>query len=222
MLASTWTASARDAPVNATGGAAAGTGHRSSRRANNSALIAEICSTATESCSPRASHPRTAATSASGTYRAMPRPAVFGVKYTYGPCGSPAAQRHPGLPHRRVCSTSDPSSVCSTSGNARASRARRASSARVDRPDKSALCVFITQDYAVAAHRDQQPRTARVTTDNSIRPSTESRCSAGGSARSVHDHGTVTCPPTPPEHTNTGAPARRLTNKTSRRCPLSG
>ena len=77
--ATTCTASVRAAPANTTSDAAAGTGHRSSRRASSSALIAEISAITAATCSPRASHPRTAATSPSGTYRARPRPAGFGV-----------------------------------------------------------------------------------------------------------------------------------------------
>ena len=81
MFATTCTASVRAAPANTTSDAAAGTGHRSSRRASSSALIAEISAITAATCSPRASHARTAATSPAGTYRARPRPAGFGVKY---------------------------------------------------------------------------------------------------------------------------------------------
>src|SRR5262249_40371723 len=80
-------------------GAATLTGHRSSRRASSSALIAEISAITAATCSPRASRARTATTSPAGTYRARPRPAGFGVKYAYGPCGSPPAHRHSARPH---------------------------------------------------------------------------------------------------------------------------
>ena len=53
-------------------------------------------------------------------------------------------------------------------------------------------------------------------------PSADSRRGSGGSPRSVHACGSVICPLTPPEHTNTVSAPRRLTKRTSSRCPFSG
>jgi Transposase DDE domain len=80
MLANTFTASRRAGPANTDPGAAAVTAHRSSRRASNSALIAEISASSVATCSPRASRARTTATRPAGTYRARRRPAGFGAK----------------------------------------------------------------------------------------------------------------------------------------------
>ena len=223
MFATTCTASARAAPANTDPGAAA-IGHRSSRRANSSALIAEISAITTATCSPRATRARTAATRPAGTYRARPRPPGFGVKYAYGPCRWPPAHRQSARPHRRVCSVNEPTNTPATSGSRAASRARRATSADVDMSASAPLflCVFTTQECDANSHDDQQPRIARVTAARSARPWTDNRCAPGGSPRSVHDSGSVTCPPTAPAHTNTRPAPRRLTNKTSRRRPFSG
>src|SRR6185437_13447052 len=91
----------------------------------------------------------------------------------------------------------------------------------VDRPDTSFLGSFITQEYPATRHDNQQPWIARVTANNSARPSADNRSPRGASPRPVHDRGRVTWPLTPPEHTNTKSPPRRLTNSTSSRCPLS-
>ena len=86
----------------------------------------------------------------------------------------------------------------------------------------SFLCAFITQDYVATSHDDQQPRIARVTAARSARPRTDNRCVPGGPPRSVHDSGSVTCPPTAQAHTNTRLAPRRLTNNTSNRSPCNG
>ena len=225
MLATTCTASARAAPTSTVGGAAA-IDHRNSRRASSSALIAAISEITAATCSPRASRARTAATRPAGTYRARPRPAGFGVKYAYGPCGSPPAHRQPARPHRRVCSVNDPTNTPSTSGSRAASRARRATSADVDMSASASplpiLCVCITQDYAAASHDDQQLSIARVTAARSARPATDNLCATAGSLRSVHECDSVTCPPTAPAHTNTTSVPRRLTNNTANRRPHNG
>ena len=225
MLATTATASARADPISTVGGAAA-IAHRSSRRASSSALIAAISVITAPTCSPRASRARTAATKPAGTYRARPRPAGFGVKYAYGPCGSPAVHRQPARPHRRVCSVNDPTNMPSTSGSRAASRARRATSADVDRSANASpppvLCVSITQDYAANSHDDQQPSIARVTAARSAKPATDNRCANAGSLRSVHECGSVTCPLAAPAHTNTTSVPRRLTNNTANRSPRNG
>ena len=80
MLASTITASARAQPASTALGAAAVIGWLSSRRASNSALIAEISASTASTCSPRARPARTTATSAEGTYLDRPRPAARAVK----------------------------------------------------------------------------------------------------------------------------------------------
>jgi hypothetical protein len=73
-----------------------------SRRASSSRLIAEISASTACTCSLRRSRARTAATRSAGTYRNLPRPCGRGDRYTYGPCGSPSAQRQSGLPQRRA------------------------------------------------------------------------------------------------------------------------
>jgi hypothetical protein len=59
-----------------------------------------------------------------------------------------------------------------------------------------------------------QRAAARLTTAQSW---ADSRPASGNSPRSVRDPGSVICPPTPPEQTNTTAGPRLLTNKTSSR-----
>ena len=57
---------------------------------------------------------------------------------------------------------------------------------------------------------------------SAARPSADSRHPSGAGPRSVHDSRTVTRPSSALSPTSTTAPARRLANKTSSRCPLSG
>jgi hypothetical protein len=211
MFANTVTASRRADPVNTAVGMAALTGYLSSRRDNNSALIAEISASTACTCSPCPIRARTASTRPDGTYLSPLRPAVLGAKYAYGPCGSPAAQRQPTLPQRRVCCTSDPASTCSTSPSRNANRRRRPTKLRVDTMERSFLCLLITQECVASRHDNQQPRIARVTTFRAANPSVDNRCRCGASPRSVQDRGSVICPPTPPEQTNTASPPRRLT-----------
>jgi len=66
-------------------------------------------------------------------------------------------QRQPGLPQRRVCSTSDPASSASTSPSRAANRRRRVNSARVDKLDRSFLFSLITQEHVVIRHDNQRP-----------------------------------------------------------------
>ena len=59
---------------------------------------------------------------------------------------------------------------------------------------------------------------------STINASTDKRCDAAMGPRSVQVSGnvTVTVPPTPPSHTTTNAPARRLVNNTGKHCPNNG
>ena len=94
MPATAATASARAAPASRTAGA---TGYSSSLLASSSALIAEISASTPLTSASRCRQRRTASSWAAGTYSALPRPAGRGVKYAYGPCGSPFAHWQPGL-----------------------------------------------------------------------------------------------------------------------------
>src|SRR6266567_3045098 len=97
-----------------------------------------------------------------------------------------------------------------------------ASGWRVDRPRRSFLCSFITQDSAVNRNPRQRPRNERASVPSPARPSADSRRASGGSPRSVHPCGSVIWPLTPPEQTNTVSAPRRFTYRTSSRCPFSG
>src|SRR5216684_144126 len=222
MLASAATASARAGPDRT----AAPTGYRSSRRASSSALIAEISASSCSISSPLRRYRRTTPASDAGTYRSRPRAAVFGAKKAYGPCGSPPAHRQPGLPHRRVCSVSEPDSTCSAPPSRAARARRRDSSRRVGMPARPVsflfFCSFITKEYAAARHDNQRPCTARVAAPSAASPSADSRPGPGGSPRSVHACGSVIWPLTPPAQTNTVSAPRRLAYKISSRCPFSG
>src|SRR6266566_7536828 len=218
MLASTATASARAGPARTM----AFTPYCSSRLASSSALIAEISASTASICSPRRRWPRATSTRAAGTYVSRLRPRNRAAKYTYGPCGSPSAHRQPALPHRRVCSTSDPASTCSTSPTRPASARRRASSCRTGIAVRSFLCSLITQEIASISHGNQRPSSTRASVSSAASPSADSRQASGGSLRSVHPPGSVICPLSPPEQTNTTPSSRRLANKTSSRCPVSG
>src|SRR6266702_2612205 len=222
MFASAATASARAGPDKT----AAPTGYDSSRRASSSALIAEISASSCSISSPLRRYRRTTPARDAGTYRSRPRAAVFGAKKAYGPCGSPPAHRQPGLPHRRVCSVSEPDSTCSAPPSRAARARRRDSSRRVDRPARPApisfFCSVITKEYAVARHYDQRPCSARVAAPSAASPSADSRPDPGGSRRSVHACGSVIWPLTPPAQTNTVSAPRRLAYKISSRCPFSG
>ncbi len=222
MLASAATASARAGPDKT----AALTGQDSSRRASSSALIAEISASSCSISSPLRRYRRTTPASDAGTYLSRPRAAVFGAKKAYGPCGSPPAHRQPGLPHRRVCSVSEPDSTCSPPPSRAASARRRDSSRRVGRPARPAsssfFCSFITKEYAAARHDDQRPCSARVAAPSAASPSADSRPDPGGSPRSVHACGSVIWPLNPPAQTNTMSAPRRLAYKISSRCPFSG
>src|SRR5216684_312232 len=222
MLASAATASARAGPDRT----AAPTGYFSSLRASSSALIAEISASSCSISSPLRRYRRTTPASDAGTYRSRPRAAVFGAKKAYGPCGSPPAHRQPALPHRRVCSVSEPDSTCSAPPSRAARARRRDSSRRVGMPARPVsflfFCSFITKEYAAARHDDQRPCTARVAAPSAASPSADSRPGPGGSPRSVHACGSVIWPLTPPAQTNTVSAPRRLAYKISSRCPFSG
>src|SRR5216684_4742447 len=222
MLASAATASARAGPDRT----AAPTGYRSSLRASSSVLIAEISASNCSISSPLRRYRRTTPARDAGTYLSRPRAAVFGAKKAYGPCGSPRSHRQPALPHRRVCSVSDPDSTCSAPPSRAARARRRDSSRRVGVPARLVsflfFCSLITKEYVAARHDNQRPCSARVVAPSAASPSADSRRASGGSPRSVHASGSVTCPLSPPEQTNTTAPARRLVSKTSSRLPVSG
>src|SRR6266702_1419739 len=222
MFASAATATARAGPDKT----AAPTGYDSSLRASSSALIAEISASSCSISSPLRRYRRTTPARDAGTYRSRPRAAVFGAKKAYGPCGSPPAHRQPALPHRRVCSVSEPDSTCSAPPSRAARVRRRDSSRRVGMPARSIsflfFCSFITKEYVAARHDNQRPCSARVAVPSAASPSAGSRCASGSSPRSVHDSGSVICPLNPPEQVNTVAPARRLANRISSRCPFSG
>jgi hypothetical protein len=222
MLATAATASARAGPDRTT----ALTGSDSSRRASSSALIAEISASSCSISSPLRRYRRTTPARGAGTYLSRPRAAVFGAKKAYGPCGSPPAHRQPGLPHRRVCSVSEPDSTCSAPPSRAARARRRDSSRRVGMPARlvssSFFCSLITKEYAVARHDNQRPCSARVAAPSAASPSADSRPVPGGSPRSVHACGSVICPLTPPAQTNTVSAPRRLAYKISSRCPFSG
>ena len=168
------------------------TGYRSSLRASSSALIAEISASSCSISSPLRRYRRTTPASDAGTYLSRPRAAVFGAKKAYGPCGCPPAHRQPGLPHRRVCSVSDPDSTCSAPPSRAARARRRDSSRRVGMPARPALssffCVLITKEYAAASHDNQRPCSTCVAAAS---PSADSRRPSGGSPRSVHACGSV-------------------------------
>ena len=212
MFASTCTASARAAPGQH--GARRGGGHRSPQLAPRQQLGVDrrdLRQHRGDLLAPRQPRPHRR----HQARRHIPRPAptsrfrrevgIRAVRLARRRSGSPAC------PQRRVCSTNDPASTCSTSPSRAASRRRRASSAARRRGrDRSFLCAFITQECDVSRHDNQQPRIARVTADSSARPSIDNRCARGGSPRSVHDRGTVIWPPTPPEHTNTASRAAAL------------
>src|SRR6266852_4650690 len=224
MLASAATASARAGPDRT----AAPTGYRSSRRASSSALIAEISASSCSISSPLRRYRRTTAARDAGTYLSRPRAAVFGAKKAYGPCGAPPAHRQPALPHRRVCSVSEPDSTCSAPPSRVARARRRDSSRRVGMPARpvpvsfSFFCSFITKEYVAARHDSQRPCTARVSAPSAASPSSDSRPGPGGSPRSVHACGSVIWPLTPPAQTNTVTAPRRLAYRISSRCPFSG
>jgi fatty-acyl-CoA synthase len=93
---------------------------------------------------------------------------------------------------------------------------------RTDRPPRSFLCAFITQENAVTGHHGQRPRIDRISVSSSASRPADSRRSSGGSPRSVHALGSVICPLTPPEHTKTVSAPRRLAYRTSSRWPFSG
>src|SRR5258708_6690607 len=196
MLASAATASARAGPDRT----AALTGYDSSLRASSSALIAEISASSCSISSPLRRYRRTTPARDAGTYLSRPRAAVFGAKKAYGPCGSPPAHRQPALPHRRVCSVSEPDSTCSAPPSRVAMPARPASSAF--------FCDLITKEYVAARHDNQRPCSARVAVPSAASPSADSRPVPGGPARSVHDSGSVICPLNPPAQTNTVAAPR--------------
>src|SRR5216684_331542 len=224
MLASAATASARAGPDRT----AAPTGYFSSRRASSSALIAEISASSCSISSPLRRYRRTTPARDAGTYLSRPRAAVLGAKKAYGPCGSPPAHRQPALPHRRVCSVSEPDSTCPAPPSRAARARRRDSSRRVGRPARPVpvstvfFCSFITKEYAAARHDNQRPCSARVAAPSAASPSADSRPVPGGSPRSVHDSGSVIDPWAPPAQTNTVSAPRRFTYKTSSRCPFSG
>src|SRR5258708_1387854 len=217
MLASAATASARAGPDRT----AALTGYDSSLRASSSALIAEISASSCSISSPLRRYRRTTPARDAGTYLSRPRAAVFGAKKAYGPCGSPPAHRQPALPHRRVCSVSEPDSTCSAPPSRPARARRRDSSRRVGVPARPVsflfFCALITKEYVAARHDNQRPCSARVTAPSAASPSADSRPVPGGSPRPVHDSGSVIDPQAPPAQTSTVAPARRLANKTSSR-----
>src|SRR5580704_17768086 len=222
MLASAATASARAGPHRT----AASTGYRSSLRASSSALIAEISASSCSISSPLRRYWRTTPARDAGTYLSRPRAAVFGAKKAYGPCGSPRAHRQPALPHRRVCSVSEPDSTCSAPPSRAARTRRRDSSRRVGMPARPVssgfFCSFIIKEYAAARHDDQRPCSTRVAAPSAASPSADSRPAPDGSPRSVHDSGSVICPLNPPAQTNTMPAPRRLAYKISSRCPFSG
>src|SRR5208283_3600900 len=222
MLASAATASARAGPHRT----AASTGYRSSLRASSSALIAEISASSCSISSPLRRYRRTTPARDAGTYLSRPRAAVFGAKKAYGPCGSPPAHRQPALPHRRVCSVSEPDSTCSAPPSRAATARRRDSSRRVVMPARPAssgfFCSLITKEYAAARHDDQRPCSARVAAPSAVSPSADSRPGPAGSPRSVHACGSVICPLSPPAQTNTVSAPRRLAYRISSRCPFSG
>ena len=226
MLANTVTASAREAPASTGLGAAAVIGYPSSRRASSSALIAEIsASTAldllTAYAAARAPPPPAppAHTAAAPDQPFRREVDVGAVRFALGAAAA-------GRPHRRVCSTSDPVSTSSARRPAAppADAAAPATPASTRSTDRSCVS-FITQEYVVTRHDNQQPRIARVTPPSvGQTPRTDNRCRrTGGSPRSVHDRGTVTCPPTPPAHTNTVSPRPALDEQTPPAAdPISG
>src|SRR6266702_2174412 len=222
MFASAATATARAGPDKT----AAPTGYDSSRRAISSALIAEISASSCSISSPLRTYRRTTPASDAGTYLSRPRAAVFGAKKAYGPCGSPPAHRQPGLPHRRVCSVSEPDSTCSAPPSRAARARRRDSSRRVGMPARSTsvlfFCFLITKEYVAARHDNQRPCNARVAAPSAASPPADSRPVPGGSPRSVHACGSVICPLNPPAQTNTVSAPRRLAYRISSRCPFSG
>src|SRR6266545_2873314 len=222
MPATAATASARAGPDST----AAAISYRSSRRASSSALIAEISASSCSISSPLRRYRRTTPARDAGTYLSRPRAAVFGTKKAYGPCGSPPAHRQPALPHRRVCSVSEPDSTCSAPPSRAARARRRDSSRRVGMPARlvpvSFFCSFITKEYVAARHDNQRPCSARVAATSAASPSADSRPGPGGSPRSVHACGSVICPLNPPAQTNTVSAPRRLAYRISSRCPFSG
>src|SRR6266567_3467312 len=222
MLASTATASARARPASM----ATVMAQLSSRLASSSALTAEISASSCSISSPLRRYRRTSPARDAGTYLSRPRAAVFGAKKAYGPCGSPPAHRQPALPHRRVCSVSDPDSTCSAPPSRAARARRRDSSRRVGMPARlipvSFFCSLITKEYVAARHDNQRLCSARVAAPSAASPPADSRPGPGGSPRSVHACGSVICPLNPPAQTNTVSAPRRLAYRTSSRCPFSG
>ena len=95
MFANTVTASPRKASARTGLGAAPVIGYLSSRLASSSALIVEISASTASTSVPVCTQRLTTSSSAAGTYRSRPRPAVFGAKYDIGAVrfalGAPAA-----------------------------------------------------------------------------------------------------------------------------------
>src|SRR5699024_5058232 len=124
--------------------------------------------------------------------------------------------------HRRVCHTSEPDRIRSTSPSPAASSPRRASNSPVASAENLDLCLSITQDHFMREGHGQSPAISRVAPASAVSPGTDSRRPTGGSPRSVHDGGSVTCPARPPSHTSTRPAPRRLSSNTRNCCPWSG
>src|ERR1019366_7662608 len=139
------------------------------------------------------------------------------------PCNSPLAHRHPFLPHRRPCSTTDPEISASTSGSERARRRRLARSCRLVFEAVLILSVIATQDHDWSRSASGGSSSAATKATNSAKHCAPSRWANGVGARSVQAAGSVTCPAGPPSQTSTrSAPRRLFSNSTAKRCPANG
>ena len=218
MLANTVTASSRKASPSTGLGAAAVIGYPSSRLPSSSVLIAET-SASTASISVTGMH--AAAHHIQQRRGHIPQPPPTSrLRREVRHRGHAVRPRRSGSRPCRSGGSVPPATrpaAAPPSPSRATSRRRRSNSVRVDTLDRSFLCVIITQEYVAARHDDQQPRIARVTAPSAANPSADNRCRRTGSPRSVHASGTVIWPLTPPEHTNTVSPARRLRYRTSSR-----
>ena len=208
MLASTVTASSRKAMASTRLGAAAVIGYPSSRLASSSALIAEISASTASTSVPVCTQRRTTCqrpgrTAAAPTGRPRREVDIGAMQFALrAPAASLAAppcllHQRPGQQLLRAAEPGPP-----------ADAAAPTTTAWTDSTDRS--CVY--SSHKIMPSSAMSISNSQCACHRGERGQTRHRQSIlrRWLTTSVHACGTVIWPPTPPEHTNTVSPARRL------------